>query len=117
MKGQKMKYKIIFFEVDRSYSYEGPLGCQTEEATEPHGIEVETDENGTPIISTLQGFGVFEDIKKCKNLIDLFCYLENNKNYIKVADCKQEAENFNKINDLERAIVRAICKELKEKAA
>lgn len=77
-----MEVQYIFFKTDASFSYEGPFGTQTEVCEDAHGFSIVIDSDNVPDISTLRGFGAFEDVENCKTLNELNLWLEENKKYI-----------------------------------
>lgn len=55
-----------------------------------NGIEIELDKDDEPILSTLKGFGDFEDVKYCKYLSELYDYIEENIKYCRIYNSDKE---------------------------
>lgn len=73
-----MHHEYIFFTSDESFDYNGPFGTATHYETGYHGFELEFDDNFTPIISSIKGFGFFDDIQdKVKDFETFKEYLIN----------------------------------------
>lgn len=55
-----------------------------------NGIEIELDKDDEPILSTLKGFGDFEDVKYCNYLSELYDYIEENIKYCRIYNSDKE---------------------------
>lgn len=55
-----------------------------------NGIEIELDKDDEPILSTLKGFGDFEDVKYCNYLSELYDYIEENIKYCRIYNSERE---------------------------
>ena len=55
-----------------------------------NGIEIELDKDDEPILSTLKGFGDFEDVKYCNYLSELYDYIEENIKYCRIYNSEKE---------------------------
>lgn len=55
-----------------------------------NGIEIELDKDDEPILSTLKGFGDFEDVKYCNYLSELYDYIEENTKYCRIYNSDKE---------------------------
>ena len=87
---ENKKIRIVFYQYDLSFDYNGPFGTQTQEVFEDNGIEIELDKDGEPILSTLKGFGDFEDVKYCKCLSALYDYIEEYIKYCRIFNDEKE---------------------------
>lgn len=76
-----MKYNYIFFTEDCSFDYNGPFGTATQREAELHGFCIDIDTDNNININSLKGYGAFADIESCKNLIEMYQYIEDNKHY------------------------------------
>ena len=55
-----------------------------------NSIEIELDKDDEPILSTLKGFGDFEDVKYCNYLSELYDYIEENIKYCRIYNSDKE---------------------------
>lgn len=109
-----MEVQYIFFKTDASFSYEGPFGTQTEVCEDAHGFSIVIDSDNVPDISTLRGFGAFEDVENCKNLTDLYVYIEENKKYINDGEFEDLYSTEELLDELQKFIQEALLKEIKD---
>lgn len=104
-----MKNRCIFRTLDASFDYYTPLGAKTEIIYEEHGFEWDTDNAGTPIISSLKGFGDFDDVEKCESLSEFYDYLDEAKSYafLSEEDKNKKYSILIKILETQTSILRA----------
>ena len=87
---ENKKIRIVFYQDDRSFDYDSPFGTKTHYVFDDNGIEIELDKDDEPILSTLKGFGDFEDVEKCKCLSELYDYIDKNIKYCYVWNNEKE---------------------------
>ena len=87
---ENKKIRIVFYQDDLSFDYNSPFGTKTQEVFEDNGIEIELDKDDEPILSTLKGFGDFEDVKYCKYLSELYDYIDENIKYCRIFNDEKE---------------------------
>lgn len=74
-----MKYSYIFFKTDASFDYLSPLGPATYHCEDLHGFDFDFE---TLDLKSLEGYGEFSDVEKCKNLEELLDYIKDNIRYL-----------------------------------
>ena len=87
---ENKKIRIVLYQDDLSFDYNSPFGTKTQEVFEDNGIEIELDKDDEPILSTLKGFGDFEDVKYCNYLSELYDYIEENIKYCRIYNSDKE---------------------------
>jgi len=105
--------KFIFWQIDCSFDYISLWGTSRMQETEDHGFIIDFNGSGAPIIENIKGFGAFEDVKNCKNLTDLYVYIEENKKYAFENLSRIEAlELYERLEKLQKKIKEILCEEI-----
>ena len=101
--------KFIFWVLDCSFDYYAPFGVKTEVIHEEHGFDISYDDMGLPDVDSLVGYGAFEDVENCKNAVDFYVYLEENKKYAYENTDKNAADLlYERLEALQKKVVLKI---------
>lgn len=107
-KGKEYQELTLLY-LDHSINYCDGLGQTSTTDLESCGFEYSLDNNDCMIPSTVEGFGIFEDIEKCKSYPMLYEYLSN---LIKDIKAGVYAKAYNPYEDIEHWL--PILEELKD---
>ncbi|MCM1339912.1 MAG: hypothetical protein NC191_09605 [Muribaculaceae bacterium] len=94
----KEYFELTLLYIDHSINYRDGWGQTSNEDLEPSGFEYSFDNNDCIIPSTVKGFGIFEDIDKCKSYATLYEYLSD---LIKNIKTGIYAKAYNPYEDIE----------------
>ena len=76
-----MLHDYVFYKTDESFDYETGYGNVTQTEIAEHGFSIEIDSDNNINISSLSGYGYFEEMNnKCKTLQELKKYIQDNLN-------------------------------------
>lgn len=105
--------KFIFWTIDCSFDYISLWGTSRMQETEDHGFMINFNGSGAPIIESIKGIGAFKDAENCKNLTDLYVYIEENKKYAFENLSRIEAlELYGRLEKLQEKIKEILCKKI-----
>lgn len=105
--------KFIFWQIDCSFDYISLWGTSRMQETEDHGFIIDFNGSGAPIIESIKGSGAFKDVENCKNLTDLYVYIEENKKYAFENLSRIYAlELYERLEKLQGKIKEVLCKEI-----
>lgn len=90
-KGREV-YELTLFYIDKSFNYRDGWGQTSTDDLEPQGFEYAVDKDDIIIPDTVKGFGIFDDIDKCKSYATLYEYFTDLIRNIKAGTYKT-AEN------------------------
>lgn len=91
-----MRYTFTYYETDVSFDY-GDFPNSTCSGVEPSGFYIDIDKDDNVDITSLEGYGDFQNIeKKIKTLEDFLLFLRENREHIqpKDLDVFDELEDF-----------------------
>lgn len=98
-KGREV-YELTLFYIDKSFNYRDGWGQTSTEDLEAQGFEYALDKNDIIIPATVKGFGIFDDIDKCKSYATLYEYFTDLIRNIR-ANVYKNAENpYEDVDDL-----------------
>ena len=98
-----MNKEYIFYIKDESFDYNTPMGTATFGQYSKHGFEVDININGKIDISTLRGFGDFEEMNAINTFEELETYLTCNLDIVEnqyLEDMKNLIEIVRKNNEM-----------------
>lgn len=75
-KGQEFQELTLFY-IDHSTNYRDGWGPTSTEDLEPCGFEYSLDTDDCIMPSMVEGFGIFDDINKCKSYATLYAYFSD----------------------------------------
>ena len=75
-----MNYKQDF-STDASFDYNGPFGTETHHDRNYHGFTIEFKDFDKPILSSIEGFGAFDEANSIKTWSEFLEFLEENEKH------------------------------------